>query len=53
MKIKVKLFNAKCGFEAIDKGEWIDLKAAQRVELGAPYAHTLGQGRNSKDCYVP
>ena len=45
MKIKVKLFNPNCQFEVLAKGEWIDLRAAQKVELGAPYAHTLGQGR--------
>ena len=45
MKIKVKLFNKNCQFEVLTKGEWIDLRAAQKVELGAPYAHTLSQGR--------
>lgn len=49
MEIKVKLFNEKCGFEFIDKGEWIDLKAAKRVELGVPYAQTLTQGRTARN----
>ena len=41
MKIKVRLINPNCKFEFIDKGEWIDLKAAKTVEFNAPYANTL------------
>lgn len=49
MKIKVKLFNENCKFEVIDKGEWIDLRAAKEVELGVPYAQTLSQGRTVRN----
>lgn len=38
MKIKVKLFNRRCKFESIKKGEWIDLRAAETIILNAPYA---------------
>ena len=38
MKIKVKLFNKRCKFESIKKGDWIDLRAASGVILDAPYA---------------
>lgn len=49
MKIKVKLFNVKCQFEAIKKGEWIDLKAAETVQLTSPIANTLYGKRNKRD----
>ena len=49
MKIKVKLFNKKCAFEAIKKGEWIDLKAAVTCQLDAPYAHTLNGKREKRE----
>lgn len=49
MKIKVKLFNKKCGFEAIKKGEWIDLKAAVTCQLDAPFAHTLNGKREKRE----
>lgn len=48
MKIKVKLFNKNCKFEAIKKGEWIDLRAAETYQLDAPYAHTLNSKRNKR-----
>ena len=32
MKIKVKLFNPNCKFEAIKKGEWIDLIASETCQ---------------------
>lgn len=38
MKIKVKLFNPKCKFESIKKGEWIDLKSADYYVTEAPIA---------------
>lgn len=49
MKIKVRLINPNCKFEFIDKGEWIDLKAAQTIELQAPYANTLNGKRDKRD----
>ena len=49
MKIKVRLINPNCKFEFIDKGEWIDLRAAQTVELQAPYANTLNGKRDKRD----
>lgn len=38
MKIKVKLFNPRCKFESIKKGEWIDLKSAEEYITEAPIA---------------
>ena len=49
MKIRVKLFNVKCQFEAIKKGEWIDLKAAETVQLTSPIANTLYGKRDKRD----
>ena len=49
MKIKVKLFNANCKFEAIKKGEWIDLKAAETIQLTSPIANTLYGKRDKRD----
>lgn len=49
MKIKVRLINPNCKFEFIDKGEWIDLKAAKTVEFSAPYANTLNGKRDKRD----
>lgn len=49
MKIKVKLFNKNCMFEAIKKGEWIDLKAAETVQLTSPIANTLYGKRDKRD----
>lgn len=48
MKIKVKLFNKNCKFEAIKKGEWIDLRAAETYQLDAPYANTLNSKRDKR-----
>lgn len=48
MKIEVKLFNKNCKFEAIKKGEWIDLKAAVTCQLDAPFAHTLNGKREKR-----
>lgn len=41
MKIKIKLFNPKCKLEVIDKGDWIDLRAAETVSFRSPKANTL------------
>ena len=49
MKIKVRLINPNCRFEFIDKGEWIDLKAAETIEFSAPYANTLNGNRTKRD----
>ena len=49
MKIKVRLINPNCKFEFIDKGEWIDLRAASDVEMYAPYANTLNGNRTKRD----
>lgn len=48
MKIKVKLFNHKCAFETIRKGDWIDLKASTTVSLESPYALPLSKGRDKR-----
>lgn len=45
MKIKVKLFDKECKFDVIKKGEWIDLRSAENVELTAPFANVLSKGR--------
>lgn len=49
MKIKVKLFNKLCKFEIIDKGEWIDLRAAKGVSFEPPYALTLSKNRTVRN----
>lgn len=49
MKIKVRLINPNCKFEFIDKGEWIDLRASETVDLKGPYAHTLNGKRDKRD----
>jgi dUTP pyrophosphatase len=48
MKIKVRLINPNCKFEFIDKGEWIDLRAAQTLTMWGPYANTLNGGRTKR-----
>lgn len=48
MKIKVKLFTPECEFKFINKGEWIDLMAAETVELSAPIANPLNSKRNKR-----
>ena len=52
MKIIVKLFNKNCKFEAIKKGEWIDLRAAVTCQLDAPFAHTLNGKREKREVVV-
>ena len=49
MEIKVKYHNQNCKFNFISKGEWIDLRSSQTVELTGPYANTLNGGRNKRD----
>lgn len=49
MKIKVRLINPNCKFEFIDKGEWIDLRASETVEMKGPYANTLNGKRDKRD----
>lgn len=41
LKIKVKVLTDGCIPTIIDKGDWIDLKAAEDVELHQPYANIL------------
>lgn len=58
MKIKVRLINPNCRFEFIDKGEWIDLRAAEQVDMEGPYANTLNGGRTKRNVvfeqkYIP
>lgn len=36
MKIKVKYHNPNCKFNFISKGEWVDLKSSENVNLEAP-----------------
>lgn len=49
MKIKIKYHNPNCKFNFIDKGEWIDLRAATTVEFAAPFANTLNGNRKTRD----
>ena len=49
MKIKVRLINPSCKFGFINKGEWIDLRAAETVTLKAPFANTLNGKRTSRN----
>lgn len=49
MKIKVRLINPNCKFEFIDKGEWIDLRAAETIDMKGPYANTLNGKRDKRD----
>lgn len=49
MKIKVRLINPNCKFEFIDKGEWVDLRASETVEMKGPYANTLNGKRDKRD----
>lgn len=48
MKIKVREITKGCKFEFIDKGEWIDLRAAEDVELNAPQAGTQYEVNGNK-----
>lgn len=41
LKIKVKELTEGCMPEIIEKGDWIDLKAAEDVELHQPHAKIL------------
>lgn len=41
LKIKVKVLTEGCMPQIIEKGDWIDLKAAEDVQLKAPQAGTL------------
>ena len=41
LKIKVKELTEGCMPEIIEKGDWIDLKAAEDVEIHQPYANIL------------
>ena len=40
MKIKIKLFNGQTMPEIIDKGDWIDLRANENINLKAPKIET-------------
>lgn len=49
IKVKVKEVTKGCKFEIIEKGDWIDLKAAEDMVLKAPQAEVLkykGTGDN-------
>lgn len=55
LKIKVKVLTDGCMPEIIEKGDWIDLRAAEDVHLNAPQAGTLkrktvnGEETNHRD----
>lgn len=39
MKIKVKLINPSCKIEQIKKGEWVDLRSSEKIDLSGPKAY--------------
>ena len=49
MKILCKIFNKNCIPYSHKAGEWIDLKAAETVQLTSPIANTLYGKRNKRD----
>ena len=46
--IKVKVLVEGCEPAIIDKGEWIDLKAAEEVTMSAPWAGLLNRQEKDK-----
>ena len=49
MKILCKIFNKNCIPYSHKAGEWIDLKAAETVQLTSPIANTLYGKRDKRD----
>ena len=37
MKIRVRLLNEECKIESIKKGEWVDLRASEAIEMNSPH----------------
>ena len=51
-KIKVKVLTPGCEIAFSEKGDCIDLRAAQDITLEAPYANALHKSRNERHRYV-
>lgn len=49
MKIYVKCFCNQQLPEIIEKGDWIDLRAAETIEMKAPFANTLTKNRTIRN----
>ena len=45
MKIEIKCFDEQSLPQIIDKGDWIDLRVNETVEMNAPYANVLSKNR--------
>ena len=55
LKIKVKVLTAGCEPVISEKGDWIDLRAAEDIQLGSPYAiaRTRKGGESSRKVVFP
>jgi dUTP pyrophosphatase len=52
LKIKVKIFPGSSKIELTDKGDFIDLRAAEDVTLEAPYANALHRSKTERYRFV-
>ena len=52
LKIKVKVFPGSTKIELSEKGDCIDLRAAEDITLEAPYANTLHKNKQERLRYV-
>ena len=52
LRIKVKIFPGSQKIELTEKGDCIDLRAAEDIKLEAPYANALHKSRNERRRYV-
>lgn len=52
LKIKVKVFPGSTKIELTEKGDLIDLRAAENVIMMAPYANALHKSKNEKYRFV-
>lgn len=52
LKIKVKIFPGSTKIELSEKGDCIDLRAAEDITLEAPYANALHKSRQERRRYV-
>jgi dUTP pyrophosphatase len=49
MKIEIKCFDEQSLPQIIDKGDWIDLRTNETVEMNAPYANVLSKNRATRE----
>lgn len=52
LKIKVKIFPGSQKIELTEKGDFIDLRAAEDITLEAPYANALHKSKQERRRYV-